>query len=127
MTDKGAKTVSVEHGQEKFDFVRIVRKVIVSPPLDWTVSRDCFNSLYQNNILNDENGWDRQTVDRVFKTLLSYEKKKGVPLTDTLLAALSKDPAATEVMKTLVDLVKVCDVNAYQQDHNYLYFFHQAL
>ena len=52
------------------------------------------------------------------ETMAKYEKEPGVPLTEALLKQFTEDSDETRVLRRLIDLVKICDVNAYQQDHS---------
>jgi hypothetical protein len=94
----------------------IIYEILKKQPQNWALSRDFFHDFYRDHILGDKNGWSRETIGRVIQKLLDYEKRPGVNLTEALLEDLSGDSEGIGILRDLIDLVKVCDRHAYQQD-----------
>ena len=98
------------------DFKSIIEKILTGTPQDWKLSRNFFRDFYEKNIQKDHNDWNKQNVEKVFLALKQFTKPSGAHFTESFLKELSGDSLSINIIKRLMDIVKVCDVNAYQQD-----------
>jgi hypothetical protein len=99
------------------DFISTIKKIISKEPENWALPKSLFNNFYNENILNDNDGWSTSAIEKILSTLEGLTRTKGEHLTDTLLMQFEKQTDERKVIEKLISIVKFCDRHAYKQDH----------
>ena len=99
------------------DFVGTIKRIISEPPENWALSRSFFHQFYNENILNDKDGWNVSVVERILGALKSAGKTKEASFTESLVIQFNKTSDENKVIEKLISVVKICDTHAYKQDN----------
>jgi hypothetical protein len=100
------------------DFTKYIRIVLNEKPENWSLSRNFFHSFYKKNILKDNDGWSPEKVKIVLESVQSTKRGADKYFTESLLEQFLTDPEATNIINKMMEIVKICDVNAYKQDNS---------
>lgn len=99
------------------DFVGTIKRILSEPPENWALSKSFFHQFYNENILNDKDGWNASAVERVLGALKRAGKTKEASYTESLTIQFDKTSDENKVIEKLISVVKICDTHAYKQDY----------